>query len=370
MSNTISYDFLRGLGHKVSIGMLFAMLLLGSAPLVHADTSTSVSIQIQSLLQILDQLRAQLFQLQKGGAMVATNSCIEIKNLLTLGSTDTTSGGDVTLLQKFLTQKGYYTYGPTTGYFGQVTLDAVKDWQDTEKFYEQYGPVAGRGVVGEMSRAKIAQSCNLVTIDQKSINTSSNTFTISGTAKSTESLFVALVPPYTPNDWSAVYTTGSYVAFSGDTVTNVVNGKWSVKFAGVKSGVYEVRVYSNNNSARQSLLSAQPLTVNAPDVINFSVGSSPKTITLGVNQKATDGGITITATDVFLTNGLSGSPRASFIIEPVGFNTSASSAGLDEFVGHFADPKAPNKTIQIKVTSMSQAMNTVTITIEDSGKKG
>lgn len=376
-------SFLRSAGQKVSVGLLCTLLFVGSATAAHADTSAVQAAQIQSLLVLLDQLRAQLLLLQGGNTSVTTASCTQITHLLTIGSTDATTGGGVTKLQKFLTQKGYYTYGSVTGYFGQATLDAVKRWQDTEKFYEAYGTPAGRGVIGERSRAEMAELCNFVTIDQRSVTSSSNllstlssSFTLSGTAKNAQAIFVALVPEYQTGttDWASAYRDGDAVAFTGDIVTKVVNGKWSVKFTGVRSGSYEARVYDNSNSAEQKLLLTQPLTVSAPDTIDFSLTSGPKTITLGVGQKATDGGISISVSDVFLTNGRSGSSRASFVIEPQGFNASSYSAGMGEYVpeggGGFSDSKAPNKTIKIKVTDMSQSMNTVTLTVEDPGPKG
>lgn len=358
-----------------SIGLMCIVVLFSFSPSASAELGTVQLAQLQALLQQVAQLQAQLLQLQ-GGTQTAVNSCTQITHLLTMGSTDATTNGDVSKLQKYLAYDDYYNYGIVTGYFGQVTLDAVRKWQDTENFYEEYGTPAGRGVVGERSRAKIAESCNFVTINQHSVVSSNNSFTLSGTAKNAQAVFVALVSPYTsgPTDWHTTYTTGAFSAFTGDTVNKVVDGKWSVKFSGIRSGNYEARVYENNNSTQQNLLYTQPLRVTAPETINFSIGSSPKTITLGEQQKATDGGITITASDVFLTNGLTGSPRASFIIQVAGLSAASYSAGLGENVpvdgGGFSDLKAPNNTIKFKVTDISQSMNTVTLSVEDPGPKG
>ena len=222
--------------------------------------------------------------------------------------------------------------------------------------------------------AKISESCNTATIDQRNVTSQLNKFQLSGTAKSVKFVFVALVPPYTSNatDWNSVYSTGSYIAFTGDTINNVVNEKWNVEFLGIKSGDYEVRVYSNDAST-QKLLVTQPLKVSAPEVIKFTAGSG-KTVTLGVGQTATDGGITIILNDVSLTNGLSGLPQASFIVQPDGFEAGSYIGKVDGYIpeggGGIKDEEAPNGGIRIKINSISQSMNTVTFTVEATEPKG
>src|SRR3989344_5731005 len=58
------------------------------------------------------------------------------------------SGSDVSQLQQFLKEQGFYTYSEITGYFGQITKQAVIDFQ---KAYD-INPI---GIVGPQTQAKI-----------------------------------------------------------------------------------------------------------------------------------------------------------------------------------------------------------------------
>jgi len=342
---------------------MFTFSSLGFVLTARAETNTSQSAQIAQLMQLITQLQAQLAQMQRSESSAPL--CIQIFRMLLLGSADSTSFGEVSKLQQFLKKGGYYTHPQITGYYGPVTQQAVKAWQNQENFYE----ASGVGIVGNASRAKISESCNLVTIDQRSIKSQSNKFKLSGTAKDVDSIFVALVYPYTSQatDWHSAYTTGSYVAFTGDTKNKVVGGKWIVDFEGIKSGNYEVRVYSSDDST-QKLLATQPLTVSGSDsVVDFTAGSK-KTITLGVGQAASDGGVTVTLNNVFLTDGLNGLPRASFIIQSNGLKAASYSGGPGDYLpdggGGITDNESPTGRMRVKINSISQSMNTVTFTVE------
>src|SRR3989344_1098604 len=58
------------------------------------------------------------------------------------------SGTDVSLVQEFLKEQGFYTYAAITGYFGPITKQAVIDFQ---KAYD-INPI---GIVGPQTQAKI-----------------------------------------------------------------------------------------------------------------------------------------------------------------------------------------------------------------------
>ena len=79
---------------------------------------------------------------------VAVVSAWEFRTPLKLGSTETA----VTELQKRLTSEGVYS-GPITGYFGSLTLAAVKKYQE-EQGIATAGQ-AGYGNVGPATRAKL-----------------------------------------------------------------------------------------------------------------------------------------------------------------------------------------------------------------------
>jgi peptidoglycan hydrolase-like protein with peptidoglycan-binding domain len=299
----------------------------------------------------------------------AQTPCTQLSYTMTLGSSDSTTAGDVSRLQQFLKSKGYFN-GTITGYYGPVTKQAVEMWQNGENFYE----ATGAGTVGPRSRAEILESCNAATITQTFVKSKSNKFKLSGTAEGAKSIFVAIVYPYTneATDWHSVYVSGSYIATTGDTVTKVKNGKWSVQFLGIREGIYEARVYSNDDSS-QKLLATQMLEVSAPDSFTFRAGSTKK-ITLGVGQTATDGGVTITLNDVFLTNGLSGMLRANFVIQSDGYKAASYLGEIGGYVpeggGGIVDDEAPYGSMRIKIKDILQSMNAATFIVEGGKPKG
>ncbi len=356
-----------GIGFMVSV-FIASSLGLSLTAHAYAESNAAELAQIQTLLKLIEQLQAQLAAIQ--GENTSVGTCTQLSRTLLLGSSDTTTAGEVTLLQQFLKKSGFYTYPTITGYYGSTTQQAVKSWQNHENLYE----ASGSGTIGSASRAKISESCNAVTIDQTSVSSKLNSFVLSGTAENVSSIFVALVRPYSSSatDWHTVYTTGSYVAFTGDTVHKVVDGKWEVTFTGIESGTYEARVYESSTSA-QKLLATQPLHVSAPESFDYTAGSK-KTVTLGVGQEATDGGVTITLSDVFLTNGMTGSSRATFILQSEGYRAASYSGGVGDYVpqdgGGISDKEARNGSMRLKIKSISQQMNTVTFTVEAGEPKG
>ena len=80
----------------------------------------------------------------------ADSSCVSIINNLKYGDTDINKNGEVSTLQKFLQTEKYLNTG-STGYFGSLTLKAVKNFQ-------QENGISSTGYVGILSRAKI-NSC-------------------------------------------------------------------------------------------------------------------------------------------------------------------------------------------------------------------
>lgn len=77
-----------------------------------------------------------------------TSQCVQIKYNLRYQSRDSLTGGDVSSLQDFLQSKGHLNSEPT-GYFGLLTLQAVKDFQ---KKYD----IEPTGFVGTLTRGKIS----------------------------------------------------------------------------------------------------------------------------------------------------------------------------------------------------------------------
>jgi len=85
---------------------------------------------------------------QAGLTASSPSPCANIAVSLAYGSSDTVSnGGGVSLLQMFLYKKGYLAVSPT-GYFGRLTLAAVKNFQTSNG-------IISTGYVGPITRASI-----------------------------------------------------------------------------------------------------------------------------------------------------------------------------------------------------------------------
>ncbi len=96
---------------------------------------------------------------QNNSSFSPPSSCINITVNLSQGSTDSSTGGAVSLLQIFLNTKGYLSSQPT-GYFGSMTTQAVVNFQKANG-------LSAVGTVGPQTRDKInALTCG-------SMNTSS-----------------------------------------------------------------------------------------------------------------------------------------------------------------------------------------------------
>ncbi|MEI6352332.1 MAG: peptidoglycan-binding protein [Candidatus Nomurabacteria bacterium] len=82
----------------------------------------------------------------------AQSTCLDLTSNLKVGSTDSSTSGDVTQLQDFLYQGGYLSNSPT-GYFGLATKKAVASYQ------KSLG-LTGSGVVGSYTKKAIySNSC-------------------------------------------------------------------------------------------------------------------------------------------------------------------------------------------------------------------
>ncbi len=82
-----------------------------------------------------------------------SNSCVTLSSAdLRYRATDYVTGGEVSLLQDFLISKGFLS-GQPTGFFGNMTLSAVKSFQKSAGF-------VSTGYVGNLTKAKIKElSC-------------------------------------------------------------------------------------------------------------------------------------------------------------------------------------------------------------------
>lgn len=124
-----------------------------------ALTATDVQSQIAALRQKIADLTAQMTRLEgqtsqsmsgwmPGSTVPGTHRiCSVLSRNLDRGS----EGDDVRGLQEFLYENKFLTVAPT-GYFGQMTADAVKKWQSNEG-------VSAIGAFGPMSRERLKMWC-------------------------------------------------------------------------------------------------------------------------------------------------------------------------------------------------------------------
>jgi peptidoglycan hydrolase-like protein with peptidoglycan-binding domain len=85
-------------------------------------------------------------------AVSAAGICFPFVRSLSVGA----SGSDVTALQEYLSQQGYFN-ASTTGYFGMITKAAVGNWQ--AKSGVAASDTAGNGIFGPLSRTYFGRSC-------------------------------------------------------------------------------------------------------------------------------------------------------------------------------------------------------------------
>ncbi|MDP3996218.1 MAG: peptidoglycan-binding protein [bacterium] len=170
-------------------GMMAAAILLTGASQAQAALT---SVQIQSILNLLSSFGADSQVIQNvddslngrpltyptssssEGATVKSGvdsssdksllstgtvaSCYGFERWLYTGKTDGESGGDVSRLQRFLKEKGYYSYPEITGYYGPATEEAVKRFQVANNVISQGDPeTTGYGSLGPKTRVKINQ---------------------------------------------------------------------------------------------------------------------------------------------------------------------------------------------------------------------
>lgn len=183
--------------------------------------------QIHTLQQLIDSLTVQLQQLQQqqGGTAQSTPvpaptpvptpapvtvpvsgipSCPvpPITQTLAKGSTNATSGNQVSSWQKFLAQQGFLSQSSVTGFFGTVTQNATQQWQCKYSVVCGGSPgTTGWGAVESTTRAKILEVCGST---QPTINSSAPQ-TNSTIPPGTKQNFVIRKPPV--NSQASVITT-------------------------------------------------------------------------------------------------------------------------------------------------------------------
>lgn len=135
--------------YLIALSIIIYSILSASPVLANEATATVdfninniSSYTIAKLEALIVKLQAQLAALKSGGTCIVTNK------FLSLGDGDDESiKTDVKSVQNFLSEKGYFKY-TTTGYFGKITMTAMKTFQ-------KENGLAQSGELDDATRAKI-----------------------------------------------------------------------------------------------------------------------------------------------------------------------------------------------------------------------
>jgi peptidoglycan hydrolase-like protein with peptidoglycan-binding domain len=109
-------------------------------------------------------------QAQTDSSSVPTSTPVVITRTLYVGE----SGADVSALQQFLQQQGYFTYPTVTGFYGAATWQAVADFQ-------QAHGLEAVGYVGPLTRALVATLSGTSSLSSATAPTASTGSTVSFT---------------------------------------------------------------------------------------------------------------------------------------------------------------------------------------------
>lgn len=265
---------------------LALVLILGVPGAASAATVDELSAKLASLLAQVEQVRTELAAAQAAAKANAATTpgalCVQLTRTLALGSTDATSAGEVSMLQKVLAEDAaLYPEGKVTGYFGVATQAAVKRLQVREGIVPPGSPAPGS--VGFLTRTFFSSRCGgalppstsstgtrpsltnsleaaLATITLDTLPASTSTIaTIAGSAKNLTFVSVSV--------------RSSEVVFSNDAVP-VKDGRWSVTTSPLASGSYQVVVKSPSGGA----IATGFIIVDAPASAPASTPATPSTV--------------------------------------------------------------------------------------------
>lgn len=150
--------------------------VLGEHTSTDADQVASLETKIDALRTLIAELTAKVETLKKQkssgiyaiGVMkpdmqppqASKDYCFALQHHLSQGSKDADTDGEVTKLQSFLKEKGYYDYPTVTGYFGSATVQAVQKWQAAQGIVSSGTTEStGYGAVGPKTRTSFTQWC-------------------------------------------------------------------------------------------------------------------------------------------------------------------------------------------------------------------
>lgn len=149
---------------KKFTSIVVTLVMLGSPMFLFAQTTgtTTVSSQVQSLLDLIKNLQTQIQALQALQAQIVKAQG-EVSQSLKLirGLREGMSGDDVKALQAILAaDTSIYPEGLITGFYGRLTSEAVK------RFQKKYG-IEMLGFVGPKTLKKLNEEINKLSLSQE-----------------------------------------------------------------------------------------------------------------------------------------------------------------------------------------------------------
>jgi len=131
--------------------------------------------------KILITLLLPIFFFTFVNAQSTTSQSLDLKNNLRLGSSDKSTSGEVTKLQKFLFEKGYLKVS-ANGYFGNLTRLAVVNFQKDNG-------LARVGATGPATRKKILEITSATVYTSPTVSTTTQSVNTSNQANTTNDLY-------------------------------------------------------------------------------------------------------------------------------------------------------------------------------------
>lgn len=163
-----------------AVSAALALTLFGGVAFAQASTLTSIQVgaiinllqsfgvdsgtiaNVQAVLEnqsTTTQAMSSSSSSSSGGSgqLQGNNGCNVLDNNLQFGATDQSTNGDVSQLQAFLGKnKDIYPEGVVTGYYGNLTLQAVQRWQEAHGIVSSGDPEStGFGHIGPRTRGEM-----------------------------------------------------------------------------------------------------------------------------------------------------------------------------------------------------------------------
>lgn len=248
-----------------------------SAP-ASAATSSELAAQIQALMQQIQALQAQLDSTPTTVVSSGTNSsCVTLTRTLSAGSMDVYTGGEVSVLQRFLAQDSSLYSGTVTGYFGSATAEALKRWQARNGVVTYGSPSStGYGATGPATRRALAAGCTDTASTQGTASISSSfsymqwsgPLVVTGSASGTvlnHDVRTFLIPAtyrYASDYNSLLGQIGKDGIYENTGGSMTTSGAWVARFPYVNAGSYRILIF---DATTKALLTSpdRPLTVSA-----------------------------------------------------------------------------------------------------------